>query len=182
MMELIPIIDSTGINIQDIMLQTPSEIVSLLDPEGTMHPTFYIYDSYSVNLARIRRQKRELEQQIRQQNDEINIMELKRMRLDIVVQEEEEELDIRKSLTYMISEHISILENNIKAIGRLDFLLGKARLAIKYDGVKPDISNGMDILMDGMFNPEIREFLKDQARAGSQLRRRAAAVRSRGRA
>lgn len=168
-LKLIPAIDRAGLDIQDIRLQGVSGIINLLDPEGTMHPTFYIYDSYSAKLKDLRERKRELESQIRQKKEESTLLELKRLRLDVVAQEEEEELNVRKRLTDSIAQDVEMLKKNIKAVGRLDLLLGKAHLALKYNGVKPEISNNMAIHIDGMFNPEIKELLKSKGKDFSPI-------------
>ncbi len=41
------------------------ELEKLLDPENTGIATFYIYDSYSKELNKIRQDKREIEKQIK---------------------------------------------------------------------------------------------------------------------
>jgi dsDNA-specific endonuclease/ATPase MutS2 len=108
--------------IEGIKFNALTEAVNILDPENKKIPTFYIYDCYSDRLKAVRAEKRKLEEMIFKASGNEEMIRLKDERLNIVVQEEEEELSIRKELTKRLSQHALQIEENIEAIGRLDFL------------------------------------------------------------
>lgn len=152
--------DKLHLDIEDIHLNSLEEIISLLDPQGIGISTFYVYDEYSEVLRDIREKKRQKEKEIFSAKTEEKVSELKQQRLDLVIQEEEEELRIRKDLTLQISKETESIDQNIKAIGRLDFLIAKANLSIAYNGTRPEICDEMKIHLDEAFNPEIKEILE----------------------
>lgn len=167
--ELIQIIDRIALRTDSIKFHRLSDIMDILDPEGHKIPTFYIYDSYSLELKNIREEKIKLEREIQLQNNEKVINELKNQRLRLVMLEEEEELNIKKSLTERLSKYADILEKNMKSVGRLDFLIAKARLAMEYNGVKPEICDDTKVCFKGLFNPEIKQVLKEKNKSFTPL-------------
>ncbi|MGH4119260.1 MutS-related protein [Clostridium sp.] len=158
--ELKDILDKLQIHIEEVNLNSLEEIISLLDPQGTGISTFYVYDEYSKTLEHTRQKKRQVESEIFAAKTEERARELKKERLDIVIEEEEEELRIRKELTLQISSKIKIINQNIKAVGLLDFLIAKANLAIDYNGIRPKVCKGMNIHLYNAVNPEIKEILE----------------------
>ena len=148
------------IDIENINFYSLEAVFNLLDPENKKIPTFYIYDKYSEKLRDVRKEKRKLESKIFLEEDENKSVTLKEARLKVVILEEEEELRIKKILSEEISKYINEFTENIKGIGRLDLLMAKGKLAIKYDAVKPEISNNMEINLEGTINPEISEILE----------------------
>lgn len=137
-------------------------VLSILDPDCGRLPTFFIYDSYSEKLGSIRESKRRIEDELRQEKDDERLKELKRNRLDLVVLEEEEELEIRKTLTHSIAEFSNAITEDMKSIGKLDLLIAKARLSLKFGGVRPEIVDNMKIFMKEMVNPEIQKNLESK--------------------
>ena len=75
----------------DFILEDIGELFSALDPNNEKIATFYIYDSYSVILKEIRRQKKEVENKLFNETDYETIQKLKNERLSILVDEEKEE-------------------------------------------------------------------------------------------
>ncbi|MFL0248299.1 MutS-related protein [Candidatus Clostridium stratigraminis] len=159
MEELIEAYKSLKVNIKTIKFTSLNEVLRILDPEGKKIPTFYIYDSYSEILKNIRAEKRKLEELIYKENNEEKIKLLKEERLNTVLLEEAEELRIRRQLTESLSGYALILMENIKSIGKLDFLMSKAKLTVKYNAVKPEIKDSMGISFKDMINPEVTEHL-----------------------
>ncbi|NMM62905.1 hypothetical protein HBE96_09360 [Clostridium sp. P21] len=158
--ELIGIYKELNIDITNINFQSLEYIFKLLDPENKKIPTFYIYDKYSERLRDIRKEKTKLENKIFFEEDEEISAALKESRLDMVILEEEEELRIKKLLSEEISKYINVFKENIEAIGSLDLLMAKSKLAIKYNAVKPELTDNMEINLEGTLNPEISEVLK----------------------
>lgn len=153
-----------NLDIEGIKINSLAEAVNILDPENKKIPTFYIYDCYSDKLRAVRAEKRKLEEMIFKSLSNEEMIRLKDERLNIVIQEEEEELSIRKELTERLSQYALQIEDNIKVIGRLDFLIAKGKLAAKYKGSKPEIVNSIYLNLKDMFNPEIAELLEGKGK------------------
>ncbi|MBW9155436.1 hypothetical protein G9F71_002550 [Clostridium sp. FP2] len=158
--ELKNILEKLHLDIEEVHLNSLEEIISLLDPQGSGIPTFYVYDEYSKTLKFIREKKRQKEKEIFIAETQEKVSELKQLRLDLVIEEEDEELRIRKELTLQISQKADSLKQNIKAIGKLDFLIAKAKLSIDYNGIRPEICDDMKIHLTDAFNPEVKEILE----------------------
>ncbi|ERI91969.1 MutS domain V protein [Clostridiales bacterium oral taxon 876 str. F0540] len=158
--ELIEAYENLNLNINCIKLRSLEKVVSILDPENKKLSTFYIYDSYSDNLKLIREKKKKLEELIFKESKEEEAARLKALRMKVVIEEQEEELIIRKDLTEKLSSFAELIEENIYSIGRLDFLMAKSKLALSYEGIKPNITENMKISLRNMFNPEVSETLK----------------------
>jgi len=92
----------------DFILKDLDELFKILDPNNEKIATFYIYESYSVILKEIRRQKKEVENRLFNETDYETIQKLKNERLSILVDEEREEFKIRRNLTALIKEFSSI--------------------------------------------------------------------------
>lgn len=159
MEELIQKYKNVNLDIDNIKFNDLGDIISLLDPESQRIHTFYIYDSYSEVLKEIRNEKRLIEEKIFKEADEEKLKILKEKRLDIVLEEEKEELNIKKYLSEKIRSYIDLLENNIKSLGELDFLIGKGKLAIKFKGTKPSICNENSLYIEDSTNPYIQSVL-----------------------
>ena len=69
----------------DFKLNDMSELFKILDPNDEKIATFYIYESYSVILKEIRRQKKEVENRLFSESDYDVIKSLKDERLYILV-------------------------------------------------------------------------------------------------
>ncbi|MFD3155412.1 hypothetical protein ACFIJ5_00810 [Haloimpatiens sp. FM7330] len=158
--EIIEIMDKLELDIPELKFFNLRQVYKILDPENKNIPTFYIYDAYSTKLKDFRNQKRILEEKIIKQNDEDVIKQLKDERLNYVILEEQEELNIRKDLTKKIEKFTDSIENNIKCIGKLDLLISKAKLAVKYNGIKPSICDEMSINLKNSVNPEVKMILE----------------------
>jgi len=154
------VLDKLHLNIEEFKLNSLDEIISLLDPQGTGISTFYIYEDYSKTLKFIREKKNQKESEIFTAKTQDKVSELKQQRLDLVIEEEAEELRIRKELTLQISKEVLHISQNIKAIGRLDFLIAKANLSMEYNGTRPKICGEMKVKFDEAYNPEINEILQ----------------------
>lgn len=144
-------------DIHKLIIYDCKEIIELLSPSvGDNSYDFYIYNTYSQQLTEIRNKKREIEKQFFQNKDESKRDTIKIERSKYVILEEEEELKIRKMLTDKLSNIILVMKENIKTIGHIDYLIAKAKLAIKYGGTIPEITKNELKLID-MVNPFIQD-------------------------
>lgn len=140
------------------------ELVRSLDPDGEKVPTFYVYDSYSEKLKEIRGRKKEIERKIFSSSDLEEIGRLKEERLNILVEEEQEELEIRKALSLEVLKYGEVYLENIDKIGNLDFLMAKVKFAQQYGGKRAKISTKMEISAKGLVNIEVREMLDSKGK------------------
>ncbi|MCX7884509.1 MAG: hypothetical protein N2448_05710 [Caloramator sp.] len=153
------------LNLSFLELMSLEEIIDILNPEDNLLPTFHIYDAYSERLKEIRKQKKDIEKKIFIETDDKIIKILKDERLKIVIQEEEEELNIKKILSQNIKEKIFIFENNFAVIAKLDFFLAKAKIAIRYNSVKPIITDNKEIVFENAINPEVLDMLNKKGKS-----------------
>lgn len=126
------------------------EVITILDPENKNIPSFYIYDAYSEELRTLRKQYKTAKNQNKEELAEQILFE------SIAVED-----DIRRKL----SEHIRPFAENIakalNGIAKLDILLAKAYLAIKFQLSKPHICFTHTHLQQ-LFNPQIQAFLDEK--------------------
>ena len=160
MMELNLLLSENREVFSDFILEDIGELFAALDPNDEKIATFYIYESYSVILKEIRRQKKEVENKLFNEKDYEIIQKLKNERLSILVDEEREEFKIRRNLTALVKKFSSIFLNNTEKIGNLDFVLGKVRFAKEYNGIKPVVSKKKKIILEDAINLEVKEVLE----------------------
>lgn len=137
------------------------KFIDILDPHKDRMQTFYIYDSYSEKIASIRSEKRALEKKIYEEDDREKLQILKEKRLKYVIEEEAEELKIRKRLMEQLSSFLGEFRENINTIGEFDFTLGKVKFSLKYGGCIPKISQEHIVRGKGLVNLELKEVLRN---------------------
>lgn len=153
-----------NINVDYINFKSLDKIVRLLDPDDLKLTTFQIYGAYSKRLLRIRQNKLNVEKEIFSSTDIEIIEKLKKKRLEIVIQEDQEVLKIRKALTEELYNYLIDIKENIKNIGKLDLLIAKADLAIKYNAIKPSINEENKIYFKDLINPNLQKLLDSQGK------------------
>lgn len=140
------------------------KLIEVLDPDKEGIPTFYIYDSYSEKLKEIRDRKKAIERKIFSSSNLDEIGALKEERLNILVEEEQEELEIRKVLSAEVLKSGEVYLENIDKIGNLDFLMAKVKFAQQYGGKRAKISTEMKISAKGLVNIEVKEMLDSKGK------------------
>ncbi len=202
---------------EDMKIESIPGLETLLDPEGTEISTFYIYNSYSEELKRIRKDKRNITREIKRENEILknkikkdlklnispdgsvlvskgeekllkklencpyltylsetymhvkycfkltdNIIALK-SKLDLLKErEEKEEYKIRKILSNEIGKEKKKLYKNMSSIGKMDFIMGKANLALKHKGTKPKILEEHSLYIREGRHPKVETVLKEK--------------------
>lgn len=137
------------INIPDL-----SEIISILDPHHTNIPSFYIYDSYSAELAEIRNN---IKVEKHKETPDQNLLNDLHHKSDLI------ENGVRQELCGKIKSEIAYLQTAVNSIAHLDIIIAKALLAHELQLCKPSISDSSSEYV-GMFNPQIKETLNKQKR------------------
>lgn len=147
------------LSIDPVKLKPLTDVFHLLDPEKKNILTFHVYDCYSDELAEIRKNKRNLEKLIGDESDEAITEKLLSERLTVVIQEEEEELKIRTRLSEQIRFFGDNILQNLESIGRLDFLMAKAKYAFDHGAVKPTLTDGIEVDLQNATNPLVKDIL-----------------------
>jgi len=124
-----------------------SEVISILDPEKTFLPHFYIYSSYNKELTALRNKS---ERAVSPEEKE-----------DLLWQISKLENKIRQNLVKKLLPFAAHLEQNLSSIAKLDMLLAKAALAWEWNCCKPAISEN-EISYVGLFHPVVSHRLKKE--------------------
>ena len=128
-----------------------SEVVAMLDPDHSGVPHFYIYDSYDPRLSPLRKELRALQAKSElQPAEEQRIAELWQQNAAI-------EDEVRRKLSSQLSGYAGIMLKAMHNIGRLDLLLAKSKLALRYHLCKPQISS--DMRFEGLLNLRLDDIL-----------------------
>lgn len=143
------------------------QALAVLDAERTGTPTFRISDRMSAQLAAVRREKRELERQIREATDAEKQVLLIR-RTAVVSREEQEEARVRGELCAALAPDVKPMLACCESLGRLDLLLAKAELAIRFGGVCPVLSKDT-LAVRNMVNPMMCAHLAERGRGFTPL-------------
>jgi dsDNA-specific endonuclease/ATPase MutS2 len=162
--EIIKNYNKLNLKIDYINFKDLKKIIEILDPDNLKLSTFHIYDSYSNDLSQIRKSKAILENKIFTEVDIEKVEKLKAQRLEKVVQEEKEQIKIKKQLSNSLYYYIEDINVNIKSIGKLDFLIAKTNLAIKYNAIKPSINNENKIYLKNIINPKVKSILNKESK------------------
>lgn len=139
------------------------DALAVLDPDGTGSRGFYIPDSATTKLKEIRSAKKEVEERLfhAQTDAEKDNLRLKRTRL--CGEEDAEEMHVRKAMGAALAPMVDDLLSDAETAGRLDFIIQKALFAVRYGGVKPELTE-KDLELEDMINPEICDLLEQQGR------------------
>ena len=137
------------------------DALAVLDPDGTGSRGFYIPDSATTKLKEIRSAKKEVEERLfhAQTDAEKDDLRLKRTRL--CGEEDAEEMHVRKAMGAALAPMVDDLLSDAETAGRLDFIIQKALFAVRYGGVKPELTE-KDLELEDMINPEICDLLLQQ--------------------
>lgn len=161
-----------SLNLKKLMsiekLTDVKSVLELLDPEDKKLPTFFIYEGYSPKLKDIRSRKKDVEHRIFNSPPE-ELQELKSLRLSIVNEELQEELLIKEQLSYELHLLISDITDNLALIGELDILIARGNLALRYKGVKPELTKDLSIDISSAVNPFVEKLLKVKGKSFKEL-------------
>ncbi|MBP5327305.1 MAG: hypothetical protein J6Y98_05275 [Bacteroidales bacterium] len=146
------------LGIADILrLPDTKSVFSLLDPDSTNIPHFYIYDSYHPQLPDIRRQLKALQihlDTIADDNDEKKEMQLKIN--DLLDKQNDIQRLVLEQLSEKLHSHLQLLTlaHNQMAYG--DFLLAKATMAKRWQLSRPSLSSDGSTRYLSLWNPRLR--------------------------
>ena len=128
-----------GLELDGINIYALPEALDIVDPDRTGSPSFYVSDRYSPKLAEIRAERRSIDDKLRTVGvlsaDELDILRFRRTQL--AAEEELENSVIRERISSELRAYSADMLKNIASIGRLDYCLAKARLAVDRKAVIP---------------------------------------------
>ena len=150
--------------LRGIEIRAQSEALALLDLDGQHAATFFIPDTYSQALRDARREKRLVEEELRRAKTEAERAPLMATRVRVAAAEDEEERAVRAALSEALRPFLPGILACMDAIAAFDFTLARARLARRYGGVMPELTDGV-IEMEEMQNPRIADALAERKRA-----------------
>ncbi len=153
---------------QGLSFPPMAQALVLVDPEGRRLPAFAVVNAYHPELAPLRAEKTALEKAIRAAGEGEKPPLLERRR-ELAVREDRLELEVRAELTRKLMAYREDFLANMDALGRLDLLLAKARLAKRYQCVRPVLSNGTALTLHGLRHPQVAGELSDRGEEFTQL-------------
>ena len=161
-LELIaPQLDRLDAELRGIRITAMKRALDMIDPEGMRSPSFYVSDRLSGRLADIRKRRRKVDEALKRDGSTEELM-IERTRL--AAEEEDENARVRTVLCDGLRVYREELQKNAESIGRLDFALGKARLAERMDASIPEVGC-VEFVMRGMTSPRFAEALEKKGRA-----------------
>lgn len=147
---------------EGIAFSDPAPALAVLDPENTRSRGFYIPDNSTPRLKELRVKKKALEEQLfHAEEKEKDAIRLERTR--VCAEEDSEEMKVRAAMGKALAPLVPELLENADTAGRLDFMIQKALFAVRYGGVRPELTDGVLELTD-MMNPEICDLLEEKNR------------------
>jgi len=140
----------------NIHLQPMTEALSVLDPNGLRIAAFTLD---SPELQTIRQEKLRVEALLQRESDQTSKENLIAERFTLVQEEAVEESRVLGELSEKLRVYLSIFVSNMDHIGTLDLTIAKALLALKYNAVRPEISNSGALAFQKMSNPYVTDLL-----------------------
>ncbi len=151
------VIEEIGIGC--IELGSVENIISILDPDNTSVATFYVYSSYSEELAILRRRVNELNL-LRERGDISE--ELTAELLDATHRAMEIEGQVRERLSGELKGYCRELICSLSGLAKLDSLYAKARLIERLNLSVPKVSGCGITKYVGLFHPQVKCVLEAQ--------------------
>lgn len=134
------VLDSMGV-LSVFFVPQLDEVFASLDPDNTGLPNFYIYDSYDIRLAPIRREMKSA--------DDVRMA-------DLLAQQNEIQNQVLACLSDKLFGHSHELLTALDQMAYLDFAMAKAYLAIEWDLSLPCSEAGCHSFL-GLFNPRLKQ-------------------------
>ncbi len=127
-------------------------VVKILDPDGMRVESFYVYDSYSKELGRVRSELKRL-QGLQIGKDEASVTDSRIT--ELVERERLLERSVRENLSDMLRGHSGDIRLAVDSLGDLDVLLAKCLQMKEMNLCFPEISTDGKTSYEGMFHPQI---------------------------
>ena len=142
----------------------PAQALEILDPDKTRSRGFYIPDNATPKLKEIRAAKKQIEEQLHHAQTDAEKEELRSRRTRVCAEEDSEETKVRRSMGQALAPLAGDLLEDADTAGRLDFIIQKALFAVRYGGVRPEITE-TELELTDMINPELCDLLEQKGRS-----------------
>lgn len=142
-----------------------AEVADILDPDGMRVESFYVYDSYSEELAGVRRELKRLGGAAAGGGDAVSDPRLP----ELMERERLIERDVREHLSKRLAGYSARIKRAVDELADLDVLLAKS-LQIKETGLCfPEIASGGTTRYAGMFHPQIAALYEARNREAGEF-------------
>ena len=152
-----------AVHLEGVAFHDPTPALRILDPENTRSRGFYIPDGATGKLREIRQAKKQIEEQLYHAQTDAEKDDLRMKRTRICAEEESEEMKVRKAMGAALAPMVGDLLADADTAGRLDFLIQKALFAVRYGGVRPELTDTA-LELEDMVNPELVDLLEEKGR------------------
>lgn len=125
---------------EDFPIPSLDAVFSLLDPDATGIPNFYIYDSYDIRLAPLRREMKGA--------DDVRMSEL-------LAEQNEIQNQVLARLSNQLYQSSALLVEALEQMSYIDFSIAKAFLSISWHLVEPKIQETAGSYQ-GLVNPRLK--------------------------
>ncbi len=150
-----------SLGISDVLnIPDMSPLFTLLDPDNTNIPNFYIYDSYHPQLAELRSQLRAKQTLLDQSNKSVEEnAPLQREINELFEKQNILQQEVIERLSEQLFPHLDTLDTACKNMAYTDFLFAKATLADKWGLCSPQIleDNNAATCLKELWNPRLKE-------------------------
>ena len=146
--------------IKAINLCDLSGVIDILDPDKLNIPSFYVYDSYSEQLAYVRKEIRNLSGYGKEvvEEEREQLLELQKLN-------DELELEVRGVLTEKLMVFAQKLEHSLKNLSLLDIMIAKCIQMRKLGLCFPSVAEDTETFYNKMFNPMVKSVLESNGKA-----------------
>lgn len=148
--------EAAGVSLPDL-----TDLLDLLDPSGRRLALFSVEPAFAPALERIRREKKQAEEALRQTEGRER-EELLALRRKLTEGEDREELEARRRLTDALLRQRERIFAAMEAVGRLDLVLAKGRLARRFGCVRPEISRELSLRGEELVHPRVSAALAEE--------------------
>ena len=145
LLHLVRIMEQYPNTLPGVELTGMEDMLTLLDPSGRRLPPFSVENTFDPALESIRAEKDAAPDEVRRQ--------------ELVRREQEVELQVRRRLTDALLREKGRFLDNMAALGRLDWLIAKAGLVLKYRCSRPEVSSG-GVVVEDMIHPQVEAILR----------------------
>lgn len=148
-----------------IEINSFTEALDIIDPDGMRALTFRISDSCSEEIAHIRNERRRVDLALRNA-DAAEKDGLIAERTLLTAREEAEETNLRADMTQRLGSYAESILVTISGIAKLDFAMAKVRLLAKYGGRIPKVvAASSELSIKAMVNPQVAAALNEKGRS-----------------
>ncbi|MBQ9586885.1 MAG: hypothetical protein IJR26_03360 [Bacteroidales bacterium] len=149
---------ASQLDISDILnIPDLQQVFSILDPDNTGIPNFYIYDSYHPALPELRKELRATQTKLEVlPDDDPSRAEQQMLFNQLFEQQNAIQQEVMEQLSERLKPHAGILQKAIEQMAYTDFLFAKATIALEWGLCRPTFSDDGASRLNAMWNPRLK--------------------------